>query len=385
MLLIGMASLIPYLQNLYPRLRVRKQAGGSQSSPESMLLPLLFTAVQSSFLLRACRTILIVVALFAHFYLNRLQQFPEFDLTDTSIQYSIKEVQTVSNGLLIAVLVIPYLSIVAGNLLFNFRDWWDLHASLLGLSISYSASGSFVQFVRVTAGRPRPDFIARCDPAAGSVNSAFFGLTNITICQSTDSAFIKDGMRSFFSGHAILSAAGLGFMSLYWGGKLHLFNQKAYTYKVWLVFSPLILSIWICLTRVADRRHHWNDVALGFFLGLLFTYIIYRQFYPSLGDPECDIPFRPRVMSAEPEDTRGGSTGLRLPTRRPGWMRLGGSANRGPEGELESLGFMTTPFDSRHDSRERRRELSSEPKNFNTSNNIVKSSFITLDESVRCL
>lgn len=89
-------------------------------------------------------------------------------------------------------------------------------------------------------------------------------------------------------------------------------------------------------------------MALGFFLGLLFTYIIYRQFYPSLGDPECDIPFRPRVMSAEPEDTRGGSTGLRLPTRRPGWMRLGGSANRGPEGELESLGFMTTPFDSRH-------------------------------------
>ncbi|KAJ4481391.1 hypothetical protein C8J55DRAFT_51649 [Lentinula edodes] len=255
-------------------------------------------------------TILIVVALFAHFYLN------------------------LSNGLLIAVLVIPYLSIVAGNLLFNFRDWWDLHASLLGLSISYSASGSFVQFVRVTAGRPRPDFIARCDPAAGSVNSAFFGLTNITICQSTDSAFIKDGMRSFFSGHAILSAAGLGFMSLYWAGKLHLFNQKAYTYKVWLVFSPLILSIWICLTRVADRRHHWNDVA---------------QFYPSLGDPECDIPFRPRVMSAEPEDTRGGSTGLRLPTRRPGWMRLGGSANRGPEGELESLGFMTTPFDSRHE------------------------------------
>ncbi|GAW10427.1 diacylglycerol pyrophosphate phosphatase 1 [Lentinula edodes] len=221
-------------------------------------------------------TILIVVALFAHFYLNRLQQFPEFDLTDTSIQYSIKEVQTVSNGLLIAVLVIPYLSIVAGNLLFNFRDWWDLHASLLGLSISYSASGSFVQF-------------------------------------STDSAFIKDGMRSFFSGHAILSAAGLGFMSLYWGGKLHLFNQKAYTYKVWLVFSPLILSIWICLTRVADRRHHWNDAILP-------------------------LTWRSRMRYTF------SSEGHVCGARRYSWWIY-----RGPEGELESLGFMTTPFDSRHE------------------------------------
>ncbi|KAJ3992813.1 phosphatidic acid phosphatase type 2/haloperoxidase [Lentinula boryana] len=312
-------------------------------------------------------TILILVALFAQLYLNQFQQFPEFDLTDTSIQFSIKEVQTVSNGLLAAVLVIPYLAIIVGNLLFNFRNWWDLHASLLGLTAVYSASGSFVQFVRVTVGRPRPDFIARCNPAAGSVNSPFFGLTNITICQSTDSAFIKDGMRSFFSGHAILSAAGLGFMSLYWAGKLHLFNRQAYTYKVWLVFSPLVLSIWICLTRVADRRHHWNDVATGFIIGLLFTYIFYRQFYPPLGDPECNVPFPPRITMTEDERTRHESIGLRLPTRRPGWMRLGGSSrNAAPGAELESLGFLTTPFDSRQDIR----ELSSGQKSSNQSDDM---------------
>ncbi|KAF5367647.1 hypothetical protein D9757_010982 [Collybiopsis confluens] len=288
--------------------------------------------------------ILLIVALFAHFYLNRLQQFPEFSLTDTSIQFSIKEVQTVSNGLLIAVLAIPYVAIVVGNLIFNFRQWWDLHAGVLGLSIGYSASGSFVQFVRITVGRPRPDFIARCNPISGSANSPVFGLTNITICQSSDAAFIKDGMRSFFSGHAILSALGLGFMSLYLAGKLHLFDRKAYTYKSWLVFSPLILSIWICLTRVADRRHHWDDVAPGFILGLALSYFIYRQFYPPLGDPECHLPFPPRIMTASESEH------ARVDQRKPGrsgWMRLPGSSrgNGGLEGELESLGITSTPFD----------------------------------------
>ncbi|KAJ3966882.1 acid phosphatase/Vanadium-dependent haloperoxidase [Lentinula raphanica] len=293
--------------------------------------------------------ILIVVALFAHFYLNQLQQIPEFDLTDTSIQYSIKEVQTVSNALLVVVLVLPYLTIVIGNLFFNFRDWWDLHAGLLGLSVLYSASGSFVQFVRITAGRPRPDFIARCNPAPGSINSPVFGLTNTTICQSTDVAFIKDGMRSFFSGHAILSAAGLGFMSLYLAGKLRLFSRPAYTYKVWLIFSPLILSIWICLTRIADRRHHSSDVATGFFIGLLFCYISYRQFYPPLGDPECNIPYPSRTMTENGSNPRE-YTGLRFQTRMPGWMRLNSSSRDSPRGELESMGFMTTPFDPRLES-----------------------------------
>ncbi|KAK7440047.1 hypothetical protein VKT23_017298 [Stygiomarasmius scandens] len=35
--------------------------------------------------------IAIVIALFAQFYLQQFQQMPSFDLTDTSIQYSIRE------------------------------------------------------------------------------------------------------------------------------------------------------------------------------------------------------------------------------------------------------------------------------------------------------
>lgn len=120
----------------------------------------------------------------------------------------------------------------------------------LVVSVAYSVAGTFVQIVRITAGRPRPgkylrarnkyilvdvpriDFIARCNPSPGSVNLIFSGLANVTICQtSSTDPIIKDGMRSFFSGHAILSAVGFGYISLYWSGKLHIFDQGAHTVR----------------------------------------------------------------------------------------------------------------------------------------------------------
>jgi diacylglycerol diphosphate phosphatase/phosphatidate phosphatase len=290
----------------------------------------------------------IVIALFCLIYLQQFQQIPEFSLTDTSIQFSIKNPQTVSNDLLAIFLAIPYISLVIGHFVFSYRIWSDLHASLLGLSIGYSVSGSIVQFVRILVGRPRPDFIARCEPPPGAVNNQSFGLVNIGICQSNDTAFLIDGMRSFFSGHAILSAMGFGFLSLYLAGKLHIFDGKAYSYKLWFVSAPIIFSIWICLSRIADRRHHWQDVALGFVLGLFFAFVTYRQFYPSLGDAECHIPYSHRTSGWDTTNS-----GPRLPLHnRPGWRRLfdsdgaPGRSQSNNGNELESLGFMTTPFEA---------------------------------------
>ncbi|KAJ7429014.1 phosphatidic acid phosphatase type 2/haloperoxidase [Mycena latifolia] len=247
----------------------------------------------------------VLISLFANFYLDRFQNIPDFDLTDTSIQYSFKDHQTFPNSTLTYILLFSYVLLLVSNLILS-RNMWDLHHALLGLTVSFALMGTFVELVRITVGRPRPDFIARCNPFANATNGHFFGLANVTVCQTAASDFlIKDGMRSFFSGHACLSAAGLGFNSLYWAGKFHLFNQRAYTSKAWLVFSPLMVSIYISMTRVVDHRHHWEDVTLGFFLGLLSTYIFYRQFYPPLHDPHCHLPYPPRFAS---EDTGRGSS-----------------------------------------------------------------------------
>ncbi|KAJ7494799.1 phosphatidic acid phosphatase type 2/haloperoxidase [Mycena galericulata] len=302
----------------------------------------------------------VLIALFANFYLDRFQKISDFDLTDTTIQHSFVAKEVFPDSVLVYILVFCYVLLVISNLLLS-RNMWDLHHALLGLTVTFAISGTFEEIVRITVGRPRPDFISRCNPFANATNGHFFGLANLTVCETaTTDPLIKDGMRSFFSGHAILSAAGLGFNSLYWAGKLHLFNQQAFTSKAWLVFSPLVASIYICITRVTDHRHHWEDVTVGFFSGLLFTYAFYRQFYPALEDPHCDLPYAPRFSAGENGRGPSRSWGPRnwfsapedrptplLPTTRANREMRDSTSNLGHvsvEADLESNGLIATPF-----------------------------------------
>ncbi|KAJ7582479.1 phosphatidic acid phosphatase type 2/haloperoxidase [Mycena floridula] len=292
----------------------------------------------------------IAVALVSNFPLDAFQQIPEFDLTDTSIQFSIHEPETVPNKLLFVFLVAAYVLVLLGHLIFSYKRFWDLHTSMLALTLTYSICGTLSQVTRIVVGRPRPDFIARCNPLPGSVNAPFSGLSNISICQTPFKPLLKDGMRSFFSGHAILSAAGFGFVSLYWAAKLHLFNHQAATYKLWLVLIPIMTALWISFTRVANRRHHWEDAATGFFLGLVVVWFVYRQFYPPLGDPECHLPYAPRIA---PEDVKRRLTEQGLAQHRPAeeWQlfeasRAQSSGQQLVQSDLESSGLMTTPFEA---------------------------------------
>ncbi|KAF7327695.1 Diacylglycerol pyrophosphate phosphatase 1 Short-DGPP phosphatase [Mycena kentingensis (nom. inval.)] len=301
----------------------------------------------------------VLIALFANFYLDRFQNIPDFDLTDTSIQHSFVEKEIFPNKTLAFILLFCWLFLIISNLILS-RNMWDLHHALLGLTVAFAFMGTFVEIVRISVGRPRPDFIARCNPFPGSKNGEFFGLANITICQTAaDDPIIKDGMRSFFSGHACLSSTGLSFNSLYIAGKLQLFNQKGYTSKAWLVFSPLMVSIYICITRVTDHRHHFEDVMLGFFLGLIPAYVCYRQFYPSLEDPNSHLPYPLRFppsgkrswapktwFAATPESIDDGPTPL-LPMSRSNRDMRASTSNlgHGLEADLEAGGLIATPFD----------------------------------------
>jgi diacylglycerol diphosphate phosphatase / phosphatidate phosphatase len=124
--------------------------------------------------------------------------------------------------------------------------------------LSLALTGAITNVFKVTAGRPRPDLIDRvghlyfkrtishnlplkqCQPAAGSANAAVYGLVDYTICTQTDNSILQDGFRSLISGHAsrkhinpctthltelfVVSFAGLGFLSYYLSGKLHLWG-----------------------------------------------------------------------------------------------------------------------------------------------------------------
>jgi membrane-associated phospholipid phosphatase len=63
-------------------------------------------------------------------------------------------------------------------------------------------------------GKPRPDLIDRCQPLPGSADPLPFGLSNYSICTQTNNAILKDGFRSFPSGHSS-SKSHLGFLIRY--------------------------------------------------------------------------------------------------------------------------------------------------------------------------
>jgi diacylglycerol diphosphate phosphatase / phosphatidate phosphatase len=73
------------------------------------------------------------------------------------------------------------------------------------------------------------DLISRCLPSPGLKDSPVWGLSNYTICTQVDEYILRDGFRSFPSGHASLSFAGLGFLSFYLVGKFRLWDERGYT------------------------------------------------------------------------------------------------------------------------------------------------------------
>jgi len=219
----------------------------------------------------------------------------EFSLQDTSLRhpYAVHERVTTTSLILICFATPVVLQPIVN--FFTIRSWWDLHNGSLGLILSLAIAGVITQFSKVTVGRPRPDLIDRCQARAGSADPTF-GLSNFTICTQTDQFILKDGFRSFPSGHSSLSFAGLGFFAFYLAGKLHLFDTRGYAPKAWIAVAPLCGAALVAISRTMDYRHHWHDVVVGSILGLVTAYFSYRQYYPSLGVELAHRPYGPRVQ-----------------------------------------------------------------------------------------
>ncbi|WWC92173.1 uncharacterized protein L201_007127 [Kwoniella dendrophila CBS 6074] len=218
----------------------------------------------------------------------------EFSLTDISIQHSHAIHERVPPNLLAFISVgIPLLVLVPISALIS-RNGWDVHNSVLGLVMSYTMTGVITQIVKMSVGRPRPDLIARCMPAPGSTDHPVFGLSTIDICTNTNLIVLNDGFKSFPSGHSSLSFAGLGFLTLYLAGKMHLGDVRGHRTRAWFALSPLIGGMMVAISRTEDNRHHWQDVLVGSLLGMAIAWVSYRTYYPRMSHRHCHLPLAPR-------------------------------------------------------------------------------------------
>jgi len=237
----------------------------------------------------------------AFFLLDKVDGFRrEFSLDDTSLRHPFAVHERVPAVALYMIAVVSPLVIMTFVNVVTVRSWWDFHNATLGAILGLSLTGAVTQVVKLTVGRPRPDVLDRCQPPAG-LSDPPYQLSNSTICTQTNIAILRDGFRSFPSGHSSLSFAGLGFLAFYLAGKLHLFDDKGYAGKAWVSLTPFVAAALVATSRTMDYRHHWQDVLVGAALGTVLAYFSYRQFYPSLVSKTSERPYSPRIRREHTE------------------------------------------------------------------------------------
>nr|GMD21936.1 lipid phosphate phosphatase 2-like [Ipomoea batatas] len=158
------------------------------------------------------------------------------------------------------------------------RDVYDLHHSVLGILFALLITAVITDSIKDAVGRPRPDFFWRCFPD-GKDEGNYDALGDV-ICHGKASD-IKEGHKSFPSGHTSWSFAGLGFLSLYLAGKIKAFDRKGHVAKLCLIFLPLLVAALVGISRVDDYWHHWTDVFTGGIIGLVVSTFCYLQFFPA--------------------------------------------------------------------------------------------------------
>ena len=86
------------------------------------------------------------------------------------------------------------------------RSAYDLHQAYLGLGVALASTSLIIHIFKNFVGRPRPDFLDRCQPVSGAVDP-FMGLSTIDVCTQTNMKILYDGMKSFPSGHSACTSA----------------------------------------------------------------------------------------------------------------------------------------------------------------------------------
>ncbi|KAM7271482.1 hypothetical protein ACFE04_030696 [Oxalis oulophora] len=176
---------------------------------------------------------------------------------------------------------VPFIAVllpIVVFLIYYFRrnDVYDLHQAILGLLFSVLITSVITDAIKDGVGRPRPDFFWRCFPnGKGVYNNA----TGDVMCTGIKSV-IKEGHKSFPSGHTSWSFAGLSFLAWYIAGKIRAFDRRGHVAKLCLVLLPLLAAALVGVSRVDDYWHHWQDVFAGALIGTTIAAFCYLQFFP---------------------------------------------------------------------------------------------------------
>uniref|UniRef100_A0ACD5VI26 Uncharacterized protein n=1 Tax=Avena sativa TaxID=4498 RepID=A0ACD5VI26_AVESA len=198
---------------------------------------------------------------------------------------------------------VPIVAVIGPMIIFTVvyirrRNVYDLHHAVLGILFSVLITGVLTDAIKDAVGRPRPDFFWRCFPDGIPV---YDNVTTEVICNGIASV-IKEGDKSFPSGHTSWSFAGLGFLSWYLAGKITVFDRRGHVAKLCVVILPLLIAAMVAISRVDDYWHHWQDVCAGGILVVVVASVCYLQFFPPPSDEKGSWPHAHFRYVTERED-----------------------------------------------------------------------------------
>ncbi|XP_050376443.1 lipid phosphate phosphatase 2-like [Argentina anserina] len=176
---------------------------------------------------------------------------------------------------------VPIYAIILPTAIFFAFYWkrknvYDLHHAILGLFYSVLITLVITDAIKDAVGRPRPNFFWRCFPDGIGV----YEPNNGNVMCTGDKNVIKEGYKSFPSGHSSVSFAGLGFLSWYLAGKIKVFDRRGHSAKLCIVLFPLLGAALVATSRVDDYWHHWQDVLSGSLIGIVIASVCYLQSFP---------------------------------------------------------------------------------------------------------
>ncbi|EOA82234.1 uncharacterized protein SETTUDRAFT_173919 [Exserohilum turcica Et28A] len=227
------------------------------------------------------------------------------------------------------------------------RKLWEWNTGWMGLALSLATAFLITQGMKNLFGKPRPDLLSRCkpdlsriadfaiNPIVGDIFDPAWVLVTSAICTETDNDLLKDGFKSFPSGHSSFSWAGLLYLTLFLASKFSVAipflpprpfstnpahtsavapsnlkkqvllpmhkhdssmmpttpygddnivpiryqNAAPPVYTLVLVLVPICSAIYITSTRYTDFRHFGFDMLFGSLIGITCAWFSFRWYH----------------------------------------------------------------------------------------------------------
>ena len=174
------------------------------------------------------------------------------------------------------VLLIPIISVLIIHACQRRKEDYifvDLKNALLCITILLPLNGVVTDIIKLTVGRPRPDFFFRCWPDRGypeDVNVFTIQKDGTQDLKCTgDLASLIEGRKSFPSGHSSFSFSTFGFVLFYLCGKLNIFSPSQKIKE-----GPFLLCLCCIIGKSLDIGLNLINI-----FGIIIIALILNMFY----------------------------------------------------------------------------------------------------------